>query len=124
MIDVELECHLLLDSFSWWKIATDGFKKGLETRPQRHKHVASTLNATDDTCHHTDLAAVVVDEHVAGAVVFEVGDLQTVGVSYLLGLEGRVHGVHLDDCFGLLSLQEREETESRKVVCVCYCVKC
>lgn len=75
-------------------------------------------------CHHTDLAAVVVDEHVAGAVVFEVGDLQTVGVSYLLGLEGRVHGVHLDDCFGLLSLQEREETESRKVVCVCYCVKC
>lgn len=34
MIDVELECHLLLDSFSWQKIATDGFKKGLETRPQ------------------------------------------------------------------------------------------
>lgn len=49
MIDVELECHLLLDSFSWQKIATDGFKKGLETRPQRHKHVASTLNVTDDT---------------------------------------------------------------------------
>lgn len=66
----------------------------------------------------------MVDEHVAGAVVFEVGDLQTVGVSYLLGLEGRVHGVHLDDCFGLLSLHEREKTESRKVVCVCYCVKC
>lgn len=27
MIDVELECHLLLDSFSRRKIASDGFKK-------------------------------------------------------------------------------------------------
>ena len=74
-------------------------------------------------CQHSDLAAVVVDEHVAGAVVFEVGDLQTVGVSYLLGLEGCVNAVHLDDSFGLLSLHEREETEGRRAVCVCYCIK-
>lgn len=49
----------------------------------------------------------MVDKDVAGAVVFEVGDLQAVGVSYLLRLEGCVHGVHLQYCFGLLSLQER-----------------
>lgn len=55
----------------------------------------------------------MVDEDVAGAVVFEVGDLQAVGVSYLLRLEGRVDGVHLDHCFGLLSLQERGGEEER-----------
>lgn len=45
----------------------------------------------------TDLAVIMVDEDVAGTVVFEVGDLQAVGVSYLLRLEGCIDGVHLDN---------------------------
>ena len=48
----------------------------------------------------------MVDEDVARAVVFEVGDLQAVGVSDLLRLEGGVDGVHFDHCFGLLSLRK------------------
>lgn len=47
----------------------------------------------------------MVDEDVAGTVVLEVGDLHAVWVSYLLWLESCIDGVHLDDCFGLLSLQ-------------------
>lgn len=58
------------------------------------------------TRFETDLAVFMIDEDVAGAVVFEVGDLQAVGVSYLLRLEGGIDCVHLDHCFGLLSLQE------------------
>lgn len=55
----------------------------------------SLSNVTVQYCD-ADLSAVMVDEDVAGAVVFEVGDLQAVGVSYLLRLEGCVDGVHLD----------------------------
>lgn len=47
------------------------------------------------------------DKDVAGAVVFEVGDLQTIGVSCLLWLEGCIDGVDLDHCFGLFSLKKR-----------------
>lgn len=57
------------------------------------------------------LAVVVVDEDAAGAVVFEVGDLQAVGVSDLLGLEGGVDAVDLDYRFGLLRLQQRGREE-------------
>lgn len=48
----------------------------------------------------------MVDEDISGAIVFEVGDLQAVGVSYLLWLEGCIDGVYFYHCFGLLSLQE------------------
>lgn len=51
------------------------------------------------------LAVVVVHKDAAGAVVFEVGDLQAVGVSDLLGLEGCVDAVDLDYRFGLLRLR-------------------
>ena len=65
----------------------------------------------------------MVDKDVAGAVVFEVGDLQTVGVSDFLGLEGNIDGVHLDYCFGLSRLQrEREEGgRAREGMCVLVC---
>lgn len=47
----------------------------------------------------------MVDKDAAGAVVFEEGELQAVGVPRLLWLEGGVDGVHLDHCFGLFSLE-------------------
>lgn len=62
----------------------------------------------------SDLAVLVVEEDVAGAVVFEVGDLQAVGVSDLLRLEGGVDAVHLDHSFGLLGLREGERQEKEK----------
>lgn len=42
----------------------------------------------------------MVNEDVAGAVGFEVGDLEAVGVSDLLRLKGGVDGVHFDHGFG------------------------
>ncbi len=60
----------------------------------------------------------MVDKDVAGAVVFEVGDLHAVGVSYLLRLEGCIDGVHLNYSFGLLSLQEKGRN-GRGSVCSC-----
>lgn len=66
---------------------------------------------SDDAAQRWYLAVVVVDEDAAGAVVFEVGDLQPVGVPDLLGLEGGVDAVDLDDRFGLLGLQQRSKHE-------------
>lgn len=67
-------------------------------------------------------AAVVVDEDAAGAVVFEVGDLQAVGVSDLLGLEGGVDAVDLDDRLGLLRLQRhtKEQGSNSTAPQVCH----
>lgn len=42
------------------------------------------ITARTHTVQH--LAVVMVDKDVAGAVVFEVGDLQAIGVADLLGL--------------------------------------
>lgn len=53
----------------------------------------------------------MVDEDVAGAVLFEVGDLQAVGVSDLLGLEGGVDAVDLDCRFRLLRLKQSSQGE-------------
>lgn len=52
----------------------------------------------------------MVHKDAAGAVVFEVGDLQAVGVPDLLGLEGRVDAIDLDYRFGLLRLRQRRST--------------
>lgn len=42
------------------------------------------------------LAALVVQEDVAGDVVLQVGDLKAVGVANLLWLEAGIYGVHLN----------------------------
>lgn len=55
----------------------------------------------------------MVHKDAAGAVVFEVGDLQAVGVPDLLGLEGGVDAVDLDDRFGLLRLRQRRSTRKQ-----------
>lgn len=51
------------------------------------------------------LAIVVVDKNVAGAVVSEVRDLQAVGVSNFLWLEGCIDGIHFNHGFWFLCLQ-------------------
>lgn len=64
----------------------------------------------------------MVDKDVAGAVVFEVGDLQTVGVSDFLGLEGGIDGVHFEYCFGFSGLQQEREVGGRARAGMCVCV--
>ncbi len=73
-------------------------------------------------CVTVYLSITVVDKDVPCAVVFQVGDLQAVGVSYLLRLEGCVDGVHLDYSFGLLSLHGRGRKAVEVGVCVCAVV--
>lgn len=52
----------------------------------------------------SNLAAVMVEEDVACAEVFEVSDLKAVRISDFLRLEGRIDGIHLNYGFRLLSL--------------------
>lgn len=77
----------------------------LRERQAFYSSVSSSSSSFITTHWLSDLAVFVVEKDVAGAVVFEVGDLQAVGVSDLLWLEGCVDGVHLDHSFGLLGLQ-------------------
>lgn len=70
------------------------------------------------------LAIVMVDKDVAGAEVFEIGDLQAIGISYLFRLEGCIDCVHFDYCLGLLSLPERMEKRKAMDSCVYQSVKC
>lgn len=58
----------------------------------------------------TYFAVFVVNEDVAGAVGFEVGDLEAVGVSDLLRLKGGVDGVHFDHGFGHFRLWHRQKS--------------
>lgn len=56
-------------------------------------------------CVVSHSAAVVVDEDVSCDVVFDVCDLQAVGVPDLVGLEAGVDGVHFHNGLRFFSLQ-------------------
>lgn len=62
----------------------------------------------------------MVKEDVAGAVIFEIRNLQAVGMSDLVGLEGGVDAVHLDHRFGLLGLQGANNTKSWEFMCMSF----
>lgn len=63
----------------------------------------------------------MVDKDVSGAEVFEVGDLQAIGISYLFWLEGCIDCVHLDYCLRLLSLREDGREKGNGCLCVTVC---
>lgn len=54
------------------------------------------------------LAALVIHKQVPDVALSPVGDLQPVGVAYLLRLEGGIQVLDVDDSFGAFTLKERE----------------
>lgn len=56
---------------------------------------------------HAHLPILVVDKDVSSAIVLQVGDLQTMGVTNLSWLEGCIQVLDLHDGLGLLGLQNR-----------------
>lgn len=54
------------------------------------------------------LAAFVIHEQVPDVALPPVGDLQPVGVAYLLRLEGGIQVLDVDDSFGAFTLKERK----------------
>lgn len=54
------------------------------------------------------LPTVMIHKEIPGVLLFPVGDLQTVGMSYLLCLEGGVQVLDVDDSFGGFTLEERK----------------
>lgn len=61
-----------------------------------------------------DLAVVVVDKNVACAVVSQVRNLQAIGMSNFLWLEGCVDGVHFDHGFRFLCLPVEEWKQEKE----------
>lgn len=54
------------------------------------------------------LPTVMIHKEIPGVVLFPVGDLQSMGMSYLLCLEGGIQVLDVDDCFGGFTLEERK----------------
>lgn len=75
-------------------------------RPAMVSAAARVSTNICDVWMGSDLGVAVVDEDVPGAVVLQVGDLQTARVPDLGRLEGGVQGLNLHHCFGLPGLDE------------------
>lgn len=54
------------------------------------------------------LAALMIHKQVPNVALSPVGDLQPMGVPYLLRLEGGVQVLDVDDSFGAFTLEERK----------------
>lgn len=52
----------------------------------------------------------MIHKQVPEVALFPVGDLQPVGVPYLLCLEGGIQVLDADDRFGAFTLKERKQT--------------
>lgn len=55
----------------------------------------------------------MVHEQVPDVALSPVGDLQPMGVPYLLCLEGSIQVLDADDSFGAFTLKERRQVTSR-----------